>query len=111
MIDARHHVVRAAGVAGVAVSEGADDGQTLGHLGHLGQECVPNCTPGNAVSMAPTTLRNSAGASIFGSKVSMCVGPPPSQIQTTEVSLTRLSRAGRAGPLAQQPGQSQARHA
>src|SRR5262249_46645834 len=45
----------------------------------------PSSTPGALVCTAPTTLRNSAGADILGSKVSTCVGPPPSQSQTTEV--------------------------
>src|SRR5262245_65339503 len=45
----------------------------------------PISTPGIFVLTAPTMLRNSAGADIFGSNVSMCVGPPPSHSQTTEV--------------------------
>src|SRR5437867_793277 len=45
----------------------------------------PSSMPGTLVCTAPTVLRNSAGAVIFGSKVSTCVGPPPSQSQTTLV--------------------------
>ena len=41
--------------------------------------------PGTLVCTAPVTERYSAGADILGSKVSTCVGPPPSQSQTTEV--------------------------
>ena len=41
-------------------------------------------------------LRYSAGASIFGSKVSTCVGPPPSHSHTTEVSLADLPSAAAA---------------
>src|SRR5207248_1789914 len=47
-------------------------------------------TPGRLVLAAPTTLRNSAGAVILGSKVSTWVGPPASQSQTTEVFLVGL---------------------
>src|SRR6516225_5745549 len=47
----------------------------------------PISTPGSLVFTAPTTLRYSAGAAILGSKVSMWVGPPPNQSQTTEVFL------------------------
>src|SRR5438477_6618538 len=44
-------------------------------------------TPGSEVGASPVTLRYSDGAPILGSNVSMCVGPPPSQSQTTDVSL------------------------
>src|SRR5882724_10676235 len=37
-------------------------------------------------------LRYSTGADIFGSNVSTCVGPPPSQSQTTEVFLVGWPR-------------------
>src|SRR5262245_51229681 len=45
----------------------------------------PNSMPGTLVWTEPTVLRNSTGAVILGSKVSTCVGPPPSHSQTTEV--------------------------
>src|SRR5262249_4843993 len=69
----------------------------------------PISTPLRLVFTAPTALRYSAGASIFGSKVSTCVGPPPSHSQTTEVFLVAapfadalaraLKRSGRHKPV------------
>src|SRR5262245_577828 len=46
---------------------------------------APISTPGKLVWMAPVVERNSAGAVIFGSKVSTWVGPPPSHNHTTDV--------------------------
>src|SRR5947209_1174417 len=53
----------------------------------------PISTPGRQVFTAPTTLRYSDGADIFGSKVSTCVGPPPSHSHTTEVLRVGLPAA------------------
>src|SRR5262249_53722586 len=50
----------------------------------------PSSMPGTLDCTAPTTLRNSAGADILGSKVSTWVGPPPSQSQTAEVVFVGL---------------------
>src|SRR5260370_13984284 len=69
----------------------------------------PSSMPVTLVGMAPTVERNSAGAVIFGSKVSTWVGPPPSQSQTTEVlrvgwpvaaaaAARARSRSGKARP-------------
>src|SRR5262245_9088393 len=68
----------------------------------------PISTPGRFVFTAPLTERNSAGADIFGSNVSMWVGPPPSHNQTTDVFFVGLplcaarararSRSGKARP-------------
>ena len=48
----------------------------------------PIDTPETLVVTSPVVLRYSDGADILGSKVSTCVGPPPNQSQTTEVSFT-----------------------
>ena len=45
----------------------------------------PSSIPGTFVGVAPMILRNSDGADILGSKVSMWVGPPPSHSHTTDV--------------------------
>src|SRR5438128_4713591 len=68
----------------------------------------PSSMPGTLVFTAPTVLRYSAGADILGSKVSTCVGPPPSQSQMTEVfrvglpaavaAARALSRSGKSSP-------------
>src|SRR5262245_33057384 len=57
------------------------------------EKAPPTSTPGILVLTAPTTLRNSAGADILGSKVSMWLAPPPSHNQTTEVFLVALPDA------------------
>ena len=56
------------------------------------------------VFASPVTLRYSLGAVIFGSNVSMCVGPPESQSQTTEVSLVDTPEFAASARAASRPG-------
>src|SRR3974390_320003 len=50
----------------------------------------PISTPDRLVFTEPIVLRYSIGADILGSKVSTCVGPPPSHSHTTDVFLVGL---------------------
>ena len=56
---------------------------------------APKLTPGIEVFTAPVTLRRGSGASMFGSKVSIWLGPPHRNRKTTDLSRTNstLSRA------------------
>ena len=46
----------------------------------------PNVTPGIVVLISPVALRISRAASIFGSKVSNCDGPPCMKRKITDLS-------------------------
>src|SRR5262245_16452377 len=50
----------------------------------------PKVMPGSLVCTSPVMLRISAGAVIFGSKNSICDGPPWRRTRTTALSLTTL---------------------
>src|ERR1700730_18054679 len=54
----------------------------------------PKLTPACLVYTSPVLLRISEGADIFGSKNSMCEGPPCKKRNTTDLS--RITPAGRA---------------
>src|SRR5205807_7769861 len=73
---------------------------TLDILGNV----PPSVMPGTFVVTSPVTLRYSLGADILGSNVSMCVGPPPSHTQTTEVSFTSRPAAAAWARAANRPG-------
>ena len=67
----------------------------------------PKVTPGRAVAVSPVALRMPAGAVIFGSNVSIWLGPPCRNRKMTDLSAT--SRRRLRGPrLAQQARQRQA---
>ena len=57
----------------------------------------PKVTPGSVVLTSPVMLRISGGAVIFGSKNSMCDGPPCRNSSTTARSLTSRRRFRRRG--------------
>src|SRR5262249_43687176 len=56
----------------------------------------PNVTPGIVVLISPVALRISAGAVIFGSKVSNWLGPPCRKRKTTALSVMGWLASARA---------------
>ncbi len=70
---------------------------------------LPNVTPGSDVLTTPNIVRTVSAASCFGSHVSCCGGPPPSQSHTTDLprthdlSLAELPRSKSGTPSAPSP--------
>jgi hypothetical protein len=64
----------------------------------------PKVTPGSRVFISPVALRMPSGADIFGSKVSIWLGPPCRKRKMTEQSRTGCRASAARARAASSPG-------
>ena len=93
-------------VVGVAGDERTDDGEPVGRAARWGK-VPPKVTPGIVVATSPVALRTPSGRSIFGSNVSIWLGPPCRKRKITDFPVSTPGISGRARMQRRQVGKAQ----